>query len=180
MSNYTKYKQYGGNIDYIILWIFFVPVLLFLWFKITSNLFIEFFDIKGYKKTIKNNDKKKLYKILLDNKIKLYDSDCESHCDNQNCVKLNNKTKILKQCIECNKYKNKCFKMSIIGGNCDDCKENEEKIDCLNTGNFGCINPKDLQSYNGVIPYYIELPDNNPNSPFNKKCVFCWNILDNI
>ena len=70
--------------------------------------------------------------------------------------------------------------MSIIGGNCDDCKEDEDKIDCLNTGNFGCINPKDLQSYDGVFPYYIELPDNNPNSPFNKKCIFCWNILDNI
>lgn len=53
-------------------------------------------------------------------------------------------------------------------------------MNCYDINNFGCANPKNLQSNDGIEPYYIEVPNNNINSPFDKKCVFCWNILDNI
>jgi hypothetical protein len=48
----------------------------------------------------------------------------------------------------------------------------EDKIDCYSTINYGCPSPNDLNSINGVRPYYIEVVDNSPVSPYNKKCVF--------
>jgi hypothetical protein len=59
----------------------------------------------------------------------------------------------------------------------------EDKINCFSIENYGCPNPNnlnDLKINSGILPYYIEVPDNNVNSPFNKKCVFCWNLMDNI
>ena len=88
--------------------------------------------------------------------------------------------KTLDKCIKC-KAEGKCFKKSIIGGVCNDCDENEtDKIDCYDVKNFGCPNPKDINYDIGVPAYYTEINDDNVNSPYNKKCVFCWNILDNI
>ena len=46
------------------------------------------------------------------------------------------------------------------------------------SGNLNISN--NLQVNKGVSPYYVEVPDDNINSPYNKKCAFCWNILDNI
>ena len=139
-------------------------------------------DIKKYKQIMLNNDKKKLYKIGLNNNINILEEDCFEKCDQSNCIKLNNQKKLLKECLKCNIQKNKCYNKSIIGGNCDDCDiENiEDKIDCYDVNNFGCPNPKNLNYNNGVDPYYIQINDNNINSPYNKKCVFCWNIFNNI
>jgi len=140
------------------------------------------FDIKQYKQTILNNNKKKLYKIGLNDNINILEEDCFEKCDQSNCIKLNNQKKILKECLKCNIQKNKCYNKSIIGGNCNDCDiENiEDKIDCYDVNNFGCPNPKNLNYNTGVNPYYIQINDNNINSPYDKKCVFCWNIFDNI
>ena len=56
----------------------------------------------------------------------------------------------------------------------------EDKLDCYNVQNFGCTNPNNFDSLNGTDPYFINIPNNNVNSPYNKKCVFCWQIQDNI
>lgn len=139
----------------------------------------EYFEINKYKEIMENNNKEKLYKIKLNSNIKLETEDCYEKCGASECTKMNSMTKILEKCIKCNSEKNKCFHKSIIGGVCDDCT-NEEKVDCFNIQNFGCTNPYNMHNNNGVPPYYIQTPDDSVNSPYNKKCVFCWNLLDNI
>ena len=128
------------------------------------------------------NNKKNLYKIKLGNSIDIYDKDCYDKCDATNCIKLDERRKLLSECLKCNMQKNKCYKKSVIGGTCDDCniEKVEDKMNCYDTNNFGCAPTMNLDNNNGVIPYYLEVADNNTNSPYNKKCVFCWNIQDNI
>jgi hypothetical protein len=59
---------------------------------------------------------------------------------------------------------NKCFHKSIIGGNCDDCMEDEVPIDCYDTRHFGCTNPRDFNSYNGVSSYFVMSNSDDVNS----------------
>ena len=164
-------------------------VLLFIanYFRNYSLMYIEPYyntrivSVDEYAKTLKNNNKKELFRIGLAPNTKIYNKDCDLKCDNKNCKILNEMSKNLDKCLKCNATENKCFRKSIIGGNCDDCdKSIEDKLDCYNIFNFGCVPPDNLDSVNGVKPYYIQIPETNPNSPFNKKCVFCWNILDNL
>jgi hypothetical protein len=175
-----------------ILKLFIILIIVLLFFYII-NIFIEkdiyknkeFFDINEYKKLMLNNDKKNLYKVSLDKKIKIYKDECFDRCDKENCMILNERIKMMDKCIKCNVQNKKCFNKSIIGGNCDDCNIDniEDKLDCLSIDNFGCPSPNNLNNLKidrGVEPYYIEVPDNNVNSPYNKKCVFCWNIIDNL
>ena len=146
-----------------------------------NNYHIESFDIAKYKEIMMNNNKKNLYKISLNQNTPINMEDCFKKCNNTDCIQMDNKAKVLDKCLKCNATKNKCFRKSIIGGNCDDCDESiEDKSDCYNIYNFGCVPPNNLDAVNGVKPYYIQVPDTNPSSPFNKKCVFCWNILDNL
>jgi len=145
----------------------------------------ENFDTEEYKKLMLNNNKKNLYKIKLDKNIKMLRDDCYEKCNKQDCLLLDDKTKWLNKCVKCNLQDKKCFNKSIIGGNCDDCNiENiEDKLDCFSNENYGCPAPDNINDLNinrGIMPYFIEVPDNNVNSPFNKKCVFCWNLMDNI
>ena len=139
-------------------------------------------NIKKYKEIMFNNNEKKLYKIGLNENIDIREEDCFDKCDHSNCLKMMNQKKILNQCLECNKQKNKCFNKSIIGGNCDDCsiENNEDKLDCYDVNNFGCPNPENINFSVGINPYYVQVNDNNLNSPYDKKCIFCWNILGNI
>lgn len=154
-------------------------------FNISNTKINENFDLKEYNEIMLNNNKKKLYKIGLNNDIKIYHDDCYDKCNKEECIKFENRKQLLEKCLKCNLQKNKCFNKSIIGGNCDDCQVEDikDKEDCLAINNYGCPNPNNinyLEINSGVEPYYLEVPDNNPNTPFNKKCVFCWNILDNI
>ena len=165
----------------IILIIIFILLLIYIYFSIVTK---EYFNnsIKEYKDIMFNNDKRKLYKVGLSDNINILEEDCFDKCDQSNCVKMLNQKKILNDCLKCNIQKKKCFNKSIIGGNCDDCDiENiEDKLDCYDVKNFGCPNPENINYSSGIDPYYIQINDNNINSPYNKKCVFCWNILDNI
>lgn len=161
---------------YIILFLI-LFIIIFLFFIYKKK---EFFEINNYKQIMKNNNKEKLYKIKLNENIKLETEDCFEKCGKSECIKMNSMKKILEKCINCNSQKNKCFNKSIIGGVCDDCNNSEEKIDCFNIQNFGCTNPYNIDNNNGGFPYFVEIPDENINSPYNKKCVFCWNLLDNI
>lgn len=142
-----------------------------------KNKNIEYYkniSIDEYHKIMRDNNNLKIYKIGLNDNLTINREDCFEKCDNAECTKMLEMDRILKKCISCNSQKNKCFTKSIIGGTCDDCNENkDEKMNCYDIQNFGCLNPKDLNNKNGVEPYYIEI--NN-----KKKCAFCWNILDNI
>jgi hypothetical protein len=165
----------------------FIIIIIILLFWIINYIIkkYEYFDINNYKKIMVNNNNKKLYKISLDKNIQIYRDDCFYKCNKEDCIKLDNKVKLMEKCMKCNLQDNKCFNKSIIGGNCDDCsiKNIEDKIDCLSIENYGCVNPDNINDFKenkGIEPYYIEIPDSNVNSPYNKKCVFCWDIMDNI
>lgn len=127
---------------------------------------------------LKNQDHDKIYRPRLKLEELKYD-DCERQCDATDCIKMREKKKVLDRCIKC-KAEGKCFKKSIIGGTCNDCQQNEAPMDCLRTDNFGCTNPMDFTSFNGSYPYYFELQDYNVNSIFDQRCVFCWQIEDQI
>jgi len=172
-------------IHFFYLLLFLIILLLFVMYFTKTNENFYSFDTKNYKNIMLNNDKKHLYKIGLEQNINIYRENCFEKCDSKSCIQLDEKKKLLDKCLKCNSQKNKCFNKSIIGGICDDCsiEKIEDKMNCYEIGNFGCVNPDNLnniQNNVGIDPYYIEVPDNNPNTPFNEKCVFCWNILDNI
>ena len=138
-------------------------------------------SVKDYSYLMKNNNEENLFKVGLSLNTPIYTEDCFEKCDNKSCKILYERDKNLNKCLQCNATKNKCFRKSIIGGNCEDCDETkEDKSDCNNIYNYGCVPPYNLNSVEGVKPYYIQVADNNPASPYNKKCVFCWNILNNI
>jgi hypothetical protein len=137
------------------------------------------YNIKQYKQLMLKNNKKQLFKKAL-NKIEILKDECFEKCDQSNCIKLDQKKKLLEKCMKCNSTKNKCFHKTIIGGECDDCDgvDEKDKLDCLALTNFGYPNPNHLDDLRGVDPYYFLLNDNSPTSPFNKKCVFCWQMED--
>jgi hypothetical protein len=173
----------------MILFIIIILIILIIFYLINKIFYInlnkEYFDIDEYKKKMLENNNKKLYKLSLNSNIKILSEDCDDKCNKADCIKLKQRSKLLDKCIQCNSQPNKCFNKSIIGGNCDDCDITDinKKMNCSNIENYGCPNPNNLNTLEineGIQPYYIQIPDNNVNSPYNKKCVFCWNILDNI
>lgn len=137
-------------------------------------------NTEEYKKRMESNDKKNLYRIGLSNGIPIETENCYDTCNKTDCIKMDDKATTLKKCLECNRQKNKCFKPDILGGSCNDCAPNTKKINCYELQYFGCTDPKNFDSTRGVAPYFIKIPDNSITSPYNKKCVFCWDILDNI
>jgi hypothetical protein len=166
--------------------LFFIIILLiaFLYYKKTYN---ENFD-NEYKNGVsldkyqdillKDKDHKNIYKPSIPLKELKYE-DCERQCDGRDCIKMRERKKTLDKCIKC-KEEGKCFKKSVIGGNCDDCRKGETPIDCLRTDNFGCTNPANFNNFDGSYPYYFELPDYSISSPLDQKCVFCWQIEDQL
>jgi hypothetical protein len=171
---------------FIIFFIFLIFIIIFLFFK---NKYLECFNnnnvknvsIDEYTKIMMDNNDQNIYRIGLSDNLPINSEDCFEKCDKENCIKMIEMNRILEKCVKCNSEKNKCFKKSIIGGVCNDCNETtDEKINCYDVKNFGCPNPKDINYDIGVKPYYTQINDDNINSPYDKKCVFCWNILDNI
>ncbi len=161
-------------------------IIIFILLTILYKYNIEnFIDIKTYNKIMLDNNKKHLYNIALNKNIKINREDCTKQCNEQQCLILEERIKRYDECTKCNSQYKKCYNKSIIGGNCNDCEitDIKDKMNCGEIDNFGCPHPQNLNNItidNGVKPYYIQIPDNNVNSPFNKKCVFCWNILDNL
>ena len=62
----------------------------------------------------------------------------------------------------------------------DNCSEFLQKEDCNNVRGIGCVDPKNIYSNNGVEPYYIEVPTSSANTPFDTKCIFCWQIKSEL
>jgi len=166
------------------MYIFIVLAFILLFFALfISNSLSETFigSNMTYKNIMKNDDHSKLYKIYVDPEFELHDSeDCFDKCDKTECLKMDSMNHVLKKCVKCNAMNNKCFNRSIIGGTCDDCMKNQQKMDCYDIQNFGCTNPYNINDRKGTEPYFIEMNDSNLNSPYSKKCVFCWNLLDSI
>jgi len=171
---------------YIILVGIFIILFIILYLMSYENMHIDNYDNlytpSEYKLEMLNNNKAKLFKVKLDEETPIYREDCYEKCNATECMKLGEKEKLLNKCLQCNSQRNKCYDKSVIGGICNDCETEDikDKIDCYNINNFGCSPTNNIISNKGVSPYYIQVPDDNINSPYDKKCVFCWNILDNI
>lgn len=175
------YKNYGLLFTLLIIGIVILKLN-----KIKNSL--EFFDdnknpggisLFEYQDIMLNDkDHKKIYRqhLKLD---ELKFDDCERQCEATDCIKMREMKRVLDKCVKC-KAEGKCFKKSIIGGTCNDCQPNEKPMDCFRTDNFGCTNPTDFNSFNGSYPYYFELQEYNVSSPFDQKCVFCWQIENQI
>ena len=181
-NNNNNNNKNKNNSTYIILFIFLLITVSFLYFYTLHNkyFFEKFMNSKEYKLLMLNNNKEKLYKISLDNNIPIEREDCYDKCNKNDCIKMDDKISTLSKCLKCNEQKHKCFKKDILGGSCNDCNGEDEKINCYELQNFGCTDPSNLDSNIGINPYFIKVPDNSITSHYNKKCVFCWNILYNI
>ena len=129
---------------------------------------------------IKDYNLKNLYNISLGDDIKIQRENCFKKCDYENCVKLYNKRQNYKKCIECQMDKKKCYKDQISYGGCDSCSKFVKKNECNSLDSYGCPDFRNVYSKSGVEPYFIEVPSKNNNSPFDTKCVFCWNIRSYI
>lgn len=166
---------------YSLYWILTIIILIFFGYHVmykSTNKKVENLEFQNLKnKLISNLDRSKVTIMQLNNK-EIRREDCELQCDAQDCLKMKEMEKMLKKCTECHTNPNKCFRKSIIGGNCDDCEEGEKQMDCSDTRNFGCAPPHNIQSYDGSLPYFLQVPDYNLNSPYDKKCVFCWQLSD--
>ena len=160
--------------------LFFFIILLF--FVIYRMFWInrEDFNLQNLRQLLTKNLNQSVITIMKIPPEQIKKEDCSIKCDAQSCKIMEEMEKNLKKCVECHKNPKKCFRQSIIGGNCDDCLEGEEQIKCNDTRNYGCSPPHNIQSYDGTLPYFIQIPDENLNSPFDKKCVFCWEFNEYI
>ena len=158
----------------------FIIILIFIFIRKYNISVIEKFSTivlpqKKFDKFILNKPSNKSYKIGLKD-VKILRENCFDKCGAEDCIKLYMKTQNYKRCTECQKDENKCFNKLYTLGDCNMCGDNLKRMNCNHKNNIGCTNPDDIFGLEGVEPYYIEVPSNNSNSPFNKKCVFCWEL----
>ncbi len=170
---------------YIFLAFIILFILLFIFYydyinKNKNKKLKENFDLQKWQERLKKNLFNGVATLLTVPPEEVKTEDCSSKCDQKDCIIMENMKKNLTECIECHKNPKKCFRKSVIGGNCDDCLPEEKQIDCSNTREFGCVPPHNIYSYNGTLPYFIEVDDKNLNSPYDKKCVFCWQIHEYV
>jgi hypothetical protein len=130
---------------------------------------------KKFDKFILNKPSNKSYKIGLKD-VKIQRENCFQKCNAQDCIKLYMKTKNYNRCNECQKDEKKCYNKLYTLGDCNTCGENLKRLNCNHKNDIGCTNPDDIFGLDGVEPYYVEVASNNSNSPFDKKCIFCWEL----
>ena len=165
---------------YLIIILFIIVILL-----LTNNNIEQYekYTNKISKKDLENkllNIKNNIYNVSLSKNIKIQRKNCFQKCNYQDCVNFYHATQNYNKCIECQKNKNKCFKDLDTYGACDNCTKDLNKNNCKNINKYGCTNPYNIFSNKGIQPYFIEVPSNNNNSPFDSKCVFCWNLKSYI
>jgi len=167
----------------MILFYFFIFCILLIciyFYKIKKNQ-LEAFETKvlsqkKFDKFILKNAGKKAFNVGLKD-VKIQRENCFQKCDAENCIKLYMKRKNYHNCVKCQEKKGKCFNNNMYTmGNCDDCGNNLKKLNCQHKDNIGCTDPHNIYSLDGIEPYFIEVPSQSANSPFNSKCVFCWQM----
>ncbi len=168
----------------LFLFVIIIVVVGFLFVYLRKNSFENFIDkinLSELRKKLTDNLNKNTVTVMkVPSELIEKDEDtCDIKCDAQSCIQMKEMRKNLEKCIECSQKK-KCFRKTIIGGNCDDCQPGETPLDCSDTRNFGCAPPHNIQSYEGSLPYFISVPSKDLNSPFDSKCIFCWQFSDYI
>ena len=111
--------------------------------------------------------------MKLPKKYKIRREKCLDYCDKKSCLKMFQKQKLLKECLDCKK-KEGCFQKNLIEPTCNVCLGENDSTDCYSIFNYGCKNPDNLSDFNGVNPYYI-LVDSDGYT-YTKECKFCWNL----
>ena len=166
----------------MILFYFFIFCILLIciyFYKIKKNQ-LEAFETKvlsqkKFDKFILKNAGKKAFNVGLKD-VKIQRENCFQKCNAQDCTKLYMRRLNYKKCNLCQKNKNKCFNRLNTVGSCDACSDNLKKFNCHHKNDIGCTDPNNIYGLDGIEPYYIEVNSNESNSPFNKKCVFCWEL----
>ena len=131
---------------------------------------------KKFDKFILNKPNNISYKVGLKN-IKIQRENCFKKCGVENCTKLYMKRLNYTNCKKCQKDKKKCYDNTLYTvGACNMCGNNLKKTNCNHKNQIGCTNPNNIYGLEGVEPYYIEVPSKSSNTPFDTKCVFCWEL----
>ena len=167
----------------MILFYFFILCILIIclyFYNVNKNQLEEFetkvLSQKKFDNFILKNAGKKAFNVGLKD-IKIQRENCFQKCDAENCIKLYMKRRNYHNCVKCQEKKGKCFNNDMYTmGNCDDCGKNLKKLNCHHKNNIGCTDPNNIYSLDGIEPYFIEVPSQSANSPFDSKCVFCWQM----
>ena len=162
-----------------IYYLLFIIIIILFFNKINNNNIEKFNENvmtqKKFDKSIMDKPIGTLYKVGLKD-IKIQRENCFQKCNAQDCTKLYMRRLNYKKCNLCQKNKNKCFNRLNTVGSCDICSDNLKKFNCNHKNDIGCTDPNNIYGLDGIEPYYIEVNSNESNSPFNKKCVFCWEL----
>jgi hypothetical protein len=153
---------------------------LFIYFYHKMFQYKETFNLVDLKNRLQNNLSKGVVTKLRIPMEYVKTEDCSAKCKSEDCIKMDRMTRDFENCIKCHENPKKCFRKSVIGGNCDDCLKDEKQIKCNDTNEFGCVPPHNINSYEGTKPYFIQLKSDNLNSPYDEQCIFCWQIKDYI
>lgn len=153
--------------------------------NLMNKYVVEYFSIKYTKNEFDNiikgaKSNNKIYNVSLSDSTRIQRENCFKKCNYEDCVKLYMKRKNYKKCLDCQMDSKKCYKKLLTFGGCDTCSNYVGKSKCGSMKNYGCPRLNDIYSDNGIEPYFIEVPSKNNNSPFDSKCVFCWNIKSYI
>ncbi len=107
-------------------------------------------------------------------------SDCDEKCGSKECQIMYEMKRNLEACQKCHQNPRKCYRKSITGGNCEDCLDGEKQVQCNDVSQFGCVNPANLSSKNGVDPYYVIKTTFTQGQNINQECIFCNDLNDLI
>ena len=165
---------------YIFFYTFLIILIILLIRKSNIETFKQYLSRKEFDKLIVKSNEYNLYKVSLGNKFKIQRENCFKKCDYRDCVKLYNFRNNYKNCLKCQKNEDKCYKKLLTYGSCDDCNKFLRKNNCKSKSSYGCTDPDNIFTTGGIEPYFIEVPSNNSNSPFDSKCVFCWELKSYI
>lgn len=100
---------------------------------------------------------------------------CKYICnDNKLCLKFEQDLKNFNDCEKCHK-EGKCFRiLDTNTGICEKCIDGENnQYKCNNTRFLGCPNNKNLNSFDGVKPYFVILKSEDINDIYGSKCNLC-------
>jgi hypothetical protein len=107
-------------------------------------------------------------------------SDCDEKCGAKECQIMYEQKRNLEACRKCHQNPRKCYRKSITGGNCEDCLDGEKQVQCNHVSQFGCANPANLSSKDGVDPYYVIKTTFTQGQNINQECIFCNDLNDLI
>jgi len=126
-------------------------------------------------------NKNTLYKVNLKKQKLTNINECFKKCNFQDCLKLKKMQEKYNQCMTCQIDDNKCYQNLLDNGNCQSCGNVLNKFNCQDLNYFSCPQINDIYNKKGKEPYYLEIINQHDiTSPYDQKCLFCWNLKNYI